>query len=118
MDTLKKCLAAGTSPVQVVRFAADYLREAGFLELPWEGVFETEPGGKYFVTPFPDVLFAFTRERRNPSMHSMRMAFAHVDLSKLPGLPDALKTVGRLCFFSCGRSLCGSCGFRSCTFVV
>ena len=36
MDTLKKCLAAGTSPVQVVRFAADYLREAGFLELPWD----------------------------------------------------------------------------------
>ena len=95
MDTLKKCLAAGTSPVQVIRFAVDYLQEAGFMELPWDRIFETEPGGKYFVRPFPDVLFAFTRERRNPSMHSMRMAFAHVDQPcfKIKGNP-AFKNLG------------------------
>ena len=33
MDTLQKCLLAGTSPVQLVRFATDYLKEAGFEEV-------------------------------------------------------------------------------------
>ena len=95
MDTLKKCLVTGTSPVQVVRFAADYLKEAGFQELPWDRVFVTEPGGKYYITPFPDVFFAFTRERRNPTMSSMRMAFAHVDQPsfKVKGKP-AFKNLG------------------------
>ena len=95
MDTLKKCLVTGTSPVQVVRFAADFLRSAGFRELPWDRAFETEPGGKYYITPFPDVLFAFTREKRNMSMQSVRMAFAHVDQPcfKIKGKP-AFKNLG------------------------
>ena len=79
MDTLKKCLMTGTSPVQVVRFASDYLREAGFQELAEDTALRTEAGGKYFITPFPDVIFAFTRGQRNSPMLSMRMAFAHVD---------------------------------------
>lgn len=90
MDTLQKCLLAGTSPVQLVRFATDYLKEAGFEELAMDSDFVTEPGGRYFIKPFPDVLFAFSRGMGRKPMASLRMAFAHVDQPcfKLKGKPS------------------------------
>ena len=60
MDTLFRCIKEGTAPDRVVRFASAYLEEAGFEPLRYEHSFGLEAGGKYYVTPFPDLLFAFT----------------------------------------------------------
>lgn len=95
MKILTECLRQGTSPAGVVSFAKEYLREEGFEELYYDKMFATKEGGKYYITPFPDVLFAFTVGNSRNLMQSVRMAFAHVDQPcfKVKGNPD-FKSMG------------------------
>lgn len=79
METLFDCLKHGTSPVHAVKFAKDYLKKEGFEELFFDKLFCPKVGGRYYITPFPDVLFAFTMGNRRAYIQSLRMAFAHVD---------------------------------------
>lgn len=79
MNTLFDCLKKGTSPERVVAFAKEYLTEEGFEELYYDRLFAPKLGGRYFITPFPDVLFAFTMGRKRAYIQPVRMAFAHVD---------------------------------------
>ena len=79
MDTLFDCLKKGTAPEQVVAFARDYLEKEGFEELYYDRLFAPRLGGRYFIAPFPDVLFAFTMGRKRAYIQPVRMAFAHVD---------------------------------------
>lgn len=79
MDTLFDCLKRGTAPERVVAFAREYLTGEGFEELYYDRLFAPKLGGRYFITPFPDVLFAFTMGRKRAYIQPVRMAFAHVD---------------------------------------
>lgn len=79
MDYLMKCLKNGTSPVHTVAYAKEYLKKEGFKELYYEGLFHPIIGGRYLISPYPDVLFAFTMGQKRAYMQSLRMAFAHVD---------------------------------------
>lgn len=90
MDTLYHCIQKGTAPDRVVAFAKDYLKGEGFTELFYDGLFSPKVEGKYFIAPFPDVLFAFTMGRKRAYMQNLRMAFAHLDQPcfKLKANPD------------------------------
>ncbi len=79
MNLLMECLKKGVSPVHVVDYAKEYLRKNGFEELYYDGLFHPMQRGKYFVCPYPDVLFAFTTGKKRAYTQSIRMAFAHVD---------------------------------------
>lgn len=79
MDLLLECLKRGSSPVHVVEYAKEYLKQEGFEELSYQGIFYPVVGGKYVISPFPDVLFAFTMGESRAFMNPIRMAFAHVD---------------------------------------
>ncbi len=73
------CLKRGTAPDRVVAFAKEYLLDHGFQEIYYNKLFYPIHGGRYFISPFPDVLFAFTAGAKSRHFQSMRMAFAHVD---------------------------------------
>ena len=90
MDFLLECLRKGTAPVKVVEFAKKYLNELGFEELYYNTSFEPEEGGRYYMTPFPDVIFAFTMGQKRTYRQKLRMAFAHVDQPcfKVKASPD------------------------------
>lgn len=60
MNVLTECLAQGTSPVGVVSFAKEYLKQQGFEELYYNKMISPKENSKYYIAPFPDVLFAFT----------------------------------------------------------
>lgn len=89
MNLLKECLCRGTAPVRVVSFAKEYLREQGFEELYYDTLFVAREEGRYFLSPFPDVLFAFTIGKAKARIQAARMSFAHVDQPcfKIKGKP-------------------------------
>lgn len=95
MNYLLNCLKKGISPVHTVEYAKEFLRERGFEELRYDGVFHPILGGRYMVAPYPDVLFAFTMGKTRAYMQSIRMAFAHGDQPcfKIKGKAD-LKSMG------------------------
>lgn len=76
---LFECIKNGTSPDRVVSFAKEYLLDRGFEEFFPNKLFHPIHGGKYLITPYPDVIFAFTVGAKSRQFQSMRMAFAHVD---------------------------------------
>lgn len=90
MDTLFDCLKKGTSPENVVAFAIDYLKGEGFEELYYNRMIAPALGGRYYIRPFPDVLFAFTMGCKRAYIQPVRMAFAHVDQPcfKVKGCPE------------------------------
>ena len=95
MNVLTECLAQGTSPVGVVSFAKEYLKQQGFEELYYNKMISPKENSKYYIAPFPDVLFAFTTGAGKEMIQSLRMAFAHVDQPcfKVKGKPD-FKSMG------------------------
>ena len=95
MNVLTECLAQGTSPVGVVSFAKEYLKQQGFEELYYNKMISPKENSKYYIAPFPDVLFAFTTGAGKKMIQSLRMAFAHVDQPcfKVKGKPD-FKSMG------------------------
>lgn len=95
MNVLTECLSQGTSPAGVVSFAKEYLKREGFEELYYDKMLSPKEDGKYFITPFPDVLFAFTTGNGKSLIPSFRMAFAHTDQPcfKVKGKPD-FKSMG------------------------
>lgn len=82
-------LDRGKSPYQVVAVAKERLLEAGFHELTFDEDFVIDAGGRYFVSPYPTVLFGFTvaKDLHNGSMH---IACAHTDFPclKLKSHPE------------------------------
>lgn len=72
MDTLFECLKQGTTPERVVGFAKDYLKKEGFEELYYDKLFAPKSGGRYYISPFPDVLFAFTMGQKRAYIQSVR----------------------------------------------
>lgn len=82
-------LDKGKSPYQVVAVVKERLLEAGFLELPFDADFQIDGGGKYFVSPYPTVLFGFTAAKQFRD-GSMRIACAHTDFPclKLKSHPE------------------------------
>ena len=95
MNVLTECLAQGTSPVGVVSFAKEYLKQQGFEELYYNKMISPKENSKYYIAPFPDVLFAFTTGAGKEMIQSLRMAFAHVEQPcfKVKGKPD-FKSMG------------------------
>ena len=95
MNVLTECLTQGTSPVGVVSFAKEYLKQQGFEELYYNKMISPKENSKYYIAPFPDVLFAFTTGAGKEMIQSLRMAFAHVDQPcfKVKGKPD-FKSMG------------------------
>ena len=95
MNVLTECLSQGTSPASVISFAKEYLKQEGFEELYYDKMLSPKENGKFFITPFPDVLFAFTTGNAKAKIQSLRMAFAHVDQPcfKVKGKPD-FKSMG------------------------
>lgn len=79
MVTLFQCLREGTAPEKTVDYARSYLLAEGFEEIYYDRLFAPQAGGKYFICPFPDVLFAFTMGQKRAYIQPVRMAFAHVD---------------------------------------
>lgn len=88
MDVMEY-LDRGRSPYQVVAVVKERLLGEGFTELAFDADFQIEAGGRYFVTPYPTVLFAFTVSEQ---VHdgSMRIACAHTDFPclKLKSHPE------------------------------
>lgn len=69
MNVLTECLTQGTSSVGVVSFAKEYLKQQGFEELYYNKMISPKENSKYYIAPFPDVLFAFTTgAERNDSV--------------------------------------------------
>ena len=64
---------------ELISFAKEYLKQEGFEELYYDKMLSPKENGKFFITPFPDVLFAFTTGNAKAKIQSLRMAFAHVD---------------------------------------
>lgn len=95
MELLQKCLKKGISPYRTVSFARHYLLENGYQELRMDEAWEGCDQGKYFIRPFPDVLFAFSAGQARKGRMPLRMAFAHVDQPsfRLKGRPD-FKSMG------------------------
>lgn len=90
MGLLFDCLRAGTNPVSAVAFARQYLLDQQFEELEFDSEITPERGGRYVITPFPDVLFAFTVGGVRQEIPDLRMAMAHVDQPgfKVKAKPD------------------------------
>ncbi len=90
MELLFDCLKKGTTPVGVIEFAKQYLLDQQFEKIEMDEDIFPERGGRYFITPFPDVLFAFTVGGIRTEIPSLRMAFAHVDQPgfKVKSRPD------------------------------
>lgn len=60
MSILFDLLNKGKSPIQVVEFAREYLEQKGFTPCGYQGSFTMEPGGKYYIEPFPTMFVALT----------------------------------------------------------
>ena len=52
MNVLTECLAQGTSPVGVVSFAKEYLKQQGFEELYYNKMLSPKGKWKVYITPF------------------------------------------------------------------
>lgn len=76
---LFECIKKGTAPNRVVEFAKEYLKKHDFEELYYDQHFQPIHGGKYYIAPFPDCIFAFTIPEKRSLFQNMRLAFAHVD---------------------------------------
>lgn len=77
MQFLKELLKQGTAPYQVVACGKEYLEKKGFLELGYGNKFELVRGQKYYVSPYPSMLFAFCVGEKPEK--SVRLALAHTD---------------------------------------
>ena len=86
-EALLSFIDRAVSPVHTVLAAEDFLRAAGFAELPWAAPWTLAAGGRYFVNVYGTTLLAFTVGEDGP----LRLAAAHTDfpclrLKSAPGL--------------------------------
>ena len=84
MNTCIRLLEEGKSPFQVVEFSRKYLQKAGFVEIDYRKKFAVKPGGSYFVSPYPSVLFAFhigkdVTAKTMEEDTKVKIAMAHTD---------------------------------------
>ena len=64
MNVLTECLSQGTSPASVISFAKEYLKQEGFEELYYDKMLSPKENGKFFITPFPDVICIYDGKRK------------------------------------------------------
>lgn len=79
MNTLMECLKKGTSPVQVVNYAKEYLNSRGFTERSLSEPGTISSGDRFYISPFPDVIFPCAVGAQADSDAIVTMAYAHVD---------------------------------------
>lgn len=90
---LCRWLESGISPFHTVAAAGEYLRKQGFSELPLQGSFAVERGGKYYV-PHGTALIAFTVGQQ---ADFFRIAAAHTDWPCLRVKPAPEQISGGCC---------------------
>ncbi len=84
MNNFIDLLTCGTTPYQAVAWGSNFLEKKGFVELDFKKRFEIEEGGRYFVKPYPSMLFAFVVGKDFKAacfngLSKARIAMAHTD---------------------------------------
>lgn len=89
-DKLFDYIKNGTSAYHVVSYTKKELLNADFTELDIKENWNLKKGGKYFVSPFDTVLFAFTIGSEDPFAEDIHIAGAHADSPaiKIKPCPD------------------------------
>ena len=77
----------GTSAYHVVSHTEGVLQAAGFQRLSLRDAWKLETGGRYYVTPFPTTLYAFTIGEKGVD-GQVRLAGAHTDFPAIKVKPD------------------------------
>ncbi|MCR5331231.1 MAG: M18 family aminopeptidase [Lachnospiraceae bacterium] len=85
---LSQFIRSAVSPFHTVEESGKLLKKAGFTELSPEGRWKLAAGGKYYVTPYKTVLFAFTIPEK-ASKRGIHIAAAHTDFPCLHVKPVA-----------------------------
>lgn len=80
MNRLIQYIKKGSSQYQLTKQCIDDLSTAGFVELNLYDKWQLEEGGKYYVSPFPSVLFSFVI---GSEPKGIRIATSHVDFPSL-----------------------------------
>ncbi|MDD6136266.1 MAG: M18 family aminopeptidase [Lachnospiraceae bacterium] len=90
MEQLLKLLSDGKTQFHVVEACKSILSDNGFEELAYEDSRELVPGGKYMLSPFRSMLFAWTMGAKNSPL---RIACAHTDfpMLKIKSNPEITK---------------------------
>ncbi len=90
MEYLMDLLEKGKTQFHVVNEIKKKYEKSGFQLLNMEKEWKLSENGKYFVMPYPSVLFAFTTGK---SPESVRIAAAHTDfpMLKLKSCPEIIK---------------------------
>ena len=69
MNVLTECLAQGTSPVGVVSFAKEYLKQQGFEELYYNKMISPKENSKYYIAISRCIICLYNRcWKRNDSV--------------------------------------------------
>lgn len=94
-QALLELLEQGTSPYHAAEWSRNYLREAGFVKLDFGKPFAVAEGGRYYVSPYPSCVFAFTVGKHfaaacRENSSQVRLAMAHTDSPcfKIKSKPD------------------------------
>lgn len=97
MSVLLDLLNRGKSPVQVVKYAGEYLEKKGFSACDYREPFTMVPGGKYYIQPYPTMFVAlaigenFSGETTDSDGEPIiKLAMAHTDFPcfKLKSKPE------------------------------
>lgn len=90
MEQLLQLLQEGKTQFHVVEHCIDILTKNDFKELKLEEDWQLEEGGKYMVSPYRSMLFAWTQGQPNAPVH---IAAAHTDfpMLKLKSNPEIVK---------------------------
>ena len=92
LQLLSDFIINGTSAYHVVLHAEKVLKEAGFTKLSFRDNWKLEKGGRYYTSPFPTVLYAFSIGARcdfeNIHDDKIHVAGAHVDFPALKIKPN------------------------------
>lgn len=90
MEQLLHLLQEGKTQFHVVEQCKNILKKNDFTELNYEDEWTLEAGGKYMVSPYRSILFAWTQGKANASVH---IAAAHTDfpMLKLKSNPEITK---------------------------
>lgn len=102
MEHLLNLINKGTSPYQVVDHCIEQLVEKGFQQLRLNETWTLNHGGKYYVSPYPSVLIAFTQGSESFGKN-IRVGAAHTDQPMLKVKPNPEMTEGKYCKLNVGR---------------
>jgi len=78
-DALCDFLSVATTPFHATKRLVQMFEEAGFIRLSDGAAWDTQPGGRYFVTRNDSAIVAFVRGKNTPWNEGVRMVGAHTD---------------------------------------